>query len=176
MAALSTLSPTGTGTRTRTDNPLNGQTMPVTYRAEEQQSDDTPRPRYTVSRIDKNERGDEKKKDLFEGAGINAVVGITGREAASLRQTVATEVVRAIGRVIAAHGTIKMAADLQLLKKRLSRCHDELGQLRSESDFLSIAVCVEMALGTKNWKEITRQELAAQSSYRARGSPGTCHL
>jgi hypothetical protein len=57
-----------------------------------------------------------------------------------------------------------MAADLELLKRELARCHDVLGPLPREADFLSVVVLVELELGTKPWREISPQELAALQS------------
>jgi hypothetical protein len=54
-----------------------------------------------------------------------------------------------------------MATSFQLLRRELSRCHDALGNLPSEKDYLSIIVLIEGELGIKNWKEVTRPELEA---------------
>jgi hypothetical protein len=121
----------------------------------------TPAPTQTAAQVRKDEKGDVTKKDLFAAAEEADGGTVTKQLATEKRKERAKEVGQAVARMIASHGSVRMATALQLLRRELARCHDVLLPFASEVDFLSIIVLAETLLGTKDWKEISRDELDA---------------
>ncbi len=157
MAALQ-----GNGTGTATVKSLfeRGATNPLTDQSRQEEARPRPETR-TVSRVDRCERGDREAKDVSAASDGTSSTTDSAPAAAATRRELAAQLSRAIARVIAGHGSVKMATALQLLKRELSRSHDVLGPLKTENDYLSIVVLVETGLGTKDWKAISKQELNA---------------
>lgn len=117
--------------------------------------------RATEPIIDQTEKGDAEAMDQHGGSGALDDIGSDPQAAAAVRKQVAGSLAQAIARVIAACGSAKMPAQLHLLKRELSGCHEVLGSLSTETDFLSIVTLIEMDLGTRDWKTITKDELRA---------------
>jgi hypothetical protein len=150
----------GTGTVATPNRFQSGATLPLPDQSAEEVENVEPQTQSpTLSRIDQREKGDKRKLDFSSveermGAGADLDAG------ADRRKELAGGLAQAISRVVANHGRVKMAAALQILKHELSRGHDVLGTLGSEGDYLSIIVLLEQELGNRNWKEISKQELA----------------
>jgi hypothetical protein len=156
MAALPEIR---SGTTTVRNITLDGVTLPLPDQPSDVEETTPPVERRTVSRIERTEKGDVKKKDIH-AADKDLEAAQRAAEIAAQRRKVAAEAVsRAITRLSSHCGQARAAADLQLLKRELSRCHDILGTFPSESDFLSIVVLVEAELGKKPWSALTRDEL-----------------
>jgi hypothetical protein len=161
---MASLPGNGTGTLSVKHRPPDGMTTNLPDQTGEGEGDDRPvsesRDR-TVARINRQERGDRRIKDLYAPA--DGTSSATGDEevAASTRKETAGQLAKAIRRVIAAYGSASMATAFQLLRRELSKCHDSLGPLPSESNFLSITTLVEMELGNKSWQQVSQEELNA---------------
>jgi hypothetical protein len=69
--------------------------------------------------------------------------------------------VRATERLLGCCGQVRLATEIQVLKRELSRCHESLGRYPSENDFLSIITLVESSLAQCTWKDYTPEQLQA---------------
>jgi hypothetical protein len=161
MAVITTLSHSGTSTSSLVNHGRENETFAIAKESKEKQSDGERPERHTVAKVDATEKGDETKKDTFADSDAGADPDARMREATCTRRTAAQNTSTALSRLISSHGSVKMATDLQLLRRQLSRCHGLLEPFRSERDYLSIVVLVELELGSKDWKEITKDELVA---------------
>jgi len=85
------------------------------------------------------------------------------------RRELATRLVSLVGRVIKSHGRVSMAANLQILKRELSRSHDVLGSSRHGSDYLSIVTLVEANLASMDWRSATTEQLKQVEQVLAAG-------
>jgi hypothetical protein len=123
----------------------------------------------TVAQVFRRERGDSEAKDRFRSPdGMETSAGDVERAAAT-RKEVAEKLCATLDRFKSSHGPLKAVVALELLKRELSRSHEVLGPLLSEGDFLSIIVLVETVLGSKDWKDLSKQELTALRSTLAIG-------
>ena len=111
----------------------------------------------TRSIVSDEDRGD-MKVDYSPTLAL-AGAGFLAGPSMEARVEVATRLVSLVGRVIESHGEVRMAADLQVLKRELSRSHDVLGSSTHESDYLSIVTLVEATLASMDWKSATREQL-----------------
>lgn len=62
-------------------------------------------------------------------------------------------------KLIVNHGTVKLAADLQLLRRELARGHAVLSGSKAENDYLSIITLVEGSIESLDWKSVQKQQL-----------------
>lgn len=113
----------------------------------------------TVARINREEKGDLSTKDKYEWTEADDGGSVVAEAAASERQKIAREITDAAKRTVSNHGSIKLAASLQLLRRALSKCHDVLRDRKSESDYLSIVVLAERVLSQEKWQGITKDTL-----------------
>lgn len=161
MAAFS-----GNGTGTLTANARlrvqRGDTFPLPHQDVliDEEPAQSPEER-TVPRVRRVERGNADTRDLYAPGVTEPTTSDVAGEPARNRAEIAGQLSTAISHAIAGHGSVKLAAALQILRRELSRCHDALGPFPTESDFLSIVTLVEMEIGGRNWKEISKQELEA---------------
>src|SRR5208283_548554 len=157
MAALSR---NGTGTLTGGGLFKGEATSPLPDQSQVKDEGASPlKEQRTAAYIDRREKGDQQARDLYSGQEGAAAETEDAQAAAATRRQLAEETCDAIARVLASHGSVRMASHLQLLKRQLSKCHDALGPLKSEADFLSIVVLVELELGNRDWKSLSRPEL-----------------
>jgi len=152
----------GMGTLAVKTRVLEEATNPRPDPARDDEASPQPKEDRTPAPVKPTERGDRKVKDLRHDTDGTLIE--TSMASATTRKEVAARLVKAIGRVISSCGAIKMAADLELLKRELSRSHDVLRPIPTENDYLSIVVLVESELGTKLWREISTYELNALKS------------
>jgi hypothetical protein len=149
------------GTGTQTENSLfqDKATSSASGHAEATNEDaPSPKEARTAAHIDRREKGDEKAKDL--GALPDPLTGESqDQQAAALRRKLAESLCEIVARMIASQGSVRLASHLQILRRELSQCHELLVPFKSETDFLSLVVLVEMELGNKDWKAITKPEL-----------------
>jgi predicted DNA-binding antitoxin AbrB/MazE fold protein len=80
-------------------------------------------------------------------------------EAVHVRRELARDLIHRVDQLPPLVGELTLAANLQLLKRDLSRCHDALKDYPAEGDFLSLVTLVESALVPLTWKQFTRQQL-----------------
>lgn len=139
------------------------------------------RPRHEVARpgrpretgatapdVDPHERGDEKERNQGDSA-VSAVQEVHATEKAILddgeggrvRSEAARDLVRRVDQLLPLVEDVSLAANIQLLKRDLSRCHDLMKGRTGESDFLSIVTLVESAMAQLKWKQYTREKLEA---------------
>src|SRR5712691_11395486 len=64
------------------------------------------------------------------------------------RTDLAGRLLARVGRLGPLLGAISLAAEVQLLKRDLARCHGLLASLPAENDYLSAVTLVEAALGS----------------------------
>ncbi len=105
-----------------------------------------------------DEHGDEMRADSCS-TDASSLTGLLSGDLPEKRQEVAERLVALMERVIKSHLNVSMAANLQVVKRELSRCHDVLGSSRHESDYLSIITLVEANLACMDWKSATRRQL-----------------
>jgi hypothetical protein len=111
----------------------------------------------TSSVVSEEDKGDIEPCDspVFP----QSAAGVPSALSTDERRKLAGRLDSLMNRVIESHGKVSMAANLQLLKRELSRCHDVLGALTYESDYLSIVTLVEANLASMDWKSATKQQL-----------------
>ena len=137
-----------------------GATLPLPDQNPEEVENVEPEARSrTLPRINRREKGDKGKTDFSSAEGLPGA-GADLDADANRRKDLAGRLADAISRVLENHGRAKMASALQILKQELSRSHDVLVALSGEGDYLSIVVLLEQELGNRDWKEISKQELA----------------
>jgi hypothetical protein len=154
----------GSGTQTVKAPVHDGSTNPIPDQTRDFEDTPPPTEDRTAALVKRMERGDRKIKDQYEAPDETSNETGKTEAAAALRREIAERVSKAVGKVMSSCGTVRMAADLELLKRELSRCHDVLRPHPTEGDFLSIVVLVESELGIKPWRDISKQELAALKS------------
>jgi hypothetical protein len=115
--------------------------------------------RETLAKVNRQEKGDLGTKDQHTWGNLPGGMTVVAQVAADTRRTIAREVAAAAKRAIASHGSIKLAAALQVLKRELARCHDVLDGQSSEQNYLSIVVLAEMILGEVDWKVLSKDRL-----------------
>lgn len=159
---MAAFSGNGTGTVPTRSLFRDGVTSPLPdRRSDRDEHANAPRESRTAASIDRREKGDENAKDHYAAEDASERESEQAEAVAAQRRALAQGLCEAVGRLISSHGAARMASHLQLLKRQLSRCHDALGSVTSESDFLSLVVLAEMLLGNRDWKSISREELQA---------------
>jgi hypothetical protein len=124
----------------------------------------------TIPEVEPEERGKEDLQDQarFSTAEVEAV----GRadaydqdgESARLRSELARDVLDRMERIIPLVGDVALPTNIELLKRDLSRCHDQLRNRPAESGFLSIVTLMESALTQRKWREFTREQFQRMRS------------
>lgn len=114
--------------------------------------------RETVSKVTIEEKGEIESDSYSSDERLEQGI-VMVRVAAEKRKKMAGGISKAFERLGTHCGKARAAADLQLLKRELARCHEELGPYPSESNFLSIVVLLELELGKKAWNAISKEEL-----------------
>lgn len=119
-----------------------------------------PGPAYrTLPQIAGGERGDLKARDA---AGVQTGPALSAAlvgETAEQRREMAGRLCELMTRVVSNCGRVRMAADIELLKRELARCHEVLGQTGLESDYVSIITLVEASIASMDWKHATKDQL-----------------
>jgi hypothetical protein len=109
----------------------------------------------TATDIDEETGNEEEINQSFS----LTLPSLATQQAIVQRIEVANQLARLAKKVIESKGKIKMAADLQVLRRELARAHHVLRDLRSERDYLSVITVVEAAMQNIDWKEVSRGEL-----------------
>jgi len=119
----------------------------------------------TFPEVDPEERGEENLQDeagvswtQFQAVRPEDTPDRDG-ESARLRSELARDVLHHVEQVIPLIGDVALPTHIQLLRRELSRCHDELKGRPGESPFLSIVTLVEAALAQQKWKQFTGHQL-----------------
>jgi hypothetical protein len=128
----------------------------------------------TAALIEPEECGDEELRNEAEPAGRFQTTKVTATqsddgEAARARSEIARDVLCRVERLVPLVGDVALPVNIELMKKELSRCHDVLGHLPSESNFLSIVTLVESVISQLKWKEYDRSQLERIASAIAVG-------
>ncbi len=116
--------------------------------------------RKTGTRVLDAETGEDDVRAETTGEQWLDYVGTIDRPLRQRRRELADRLTRLAKRVMDSRGKTRMAADVEVLKHELSRCHDVLGGSRSESNFLSIVTLVEACLASMDWKNASKEQLA----------------
>jgi hypothetical protein len=114
---------------------------------------------WTQSRVEPSLRGDARKQDETPEMDPGEEVQYQMPELVAKRQECSRRLSGLVANARRDRGTIAMAADVQLLKRELSRAHTLLGASRSESNYVSIITLVEATLASLDWKTATEQQL-----------------
>lgn len=102
--------------------------------------------------FEKTDAATEMKSQL--GVGPDRIAEYT-----RLRSQAASRIVSATQRLTAALGTVKAAAQLQVLKRSLFECHDLVSDSNLDSSFLSIVTLIEGAIADAKWKSLNAAQL-----------------
>ncbi len=117
--------------------------------------------------VDPAERGDEEEKDQAgapeadQGRAAKDQERIEDGEGGRVRSEQARDLVQRVNQLIPLVGDVALAANIGLLKRDLSRCHNVLKDHPGESDYLSIVTLVESAMAQLKWKQYTPPQLEA---------------
>ncbi len=130
----------------------------LVYEEDLADDEETAKEARTKPRITKREKGDDKQVD-WSNASELTFFDVRPNGSAKQRQEIARRLVTLVSRVIQDFGKVSMAANLQVLKRGLSRCHDSLGSSQREADYLSIVTLVEASLVATNWKLLKKEHL-----------------
>jgi hypothetical protein len=84
-----------------------------------------------------------------------------GLERPATRADLARRLLARVDRLEAHRGDLSLAAEIQLLKRELSRGHAVLAGRPDDNNFLSVVCLVEAALASLTWKQYTPVVLAA---------------
>lgn len=121
----------------------------------------------TALDVDPAERGDEDQRnqaaplEVDRGQEERRSEVIEDGEGGRVRSEVARDLVQRVNQLLPLIGDVTLAANIGLLKRDLSQCHDKLNGHPSESDYLSIVTLVESAMTQLKWKQYTRSQLQA---------------
>jgi hypothetical protein len=83
-----------------------------------------------------------------------------GLERPTTRADLARQLLARVDRLEARLGDVSLAAEIQLLKRQLSRGHAVLSGRPEDNDYLSVICLVEAALASLTWKQYTPVVLA----------------
>jgi hypothetical protein len=84
-----------------------------------------------------------------------------GLERPATRVDLARQLLARVDRLEARLGDVSLAAEIQLLKRELSRGHDVLSRRPGDNNYLSVVCLVEGSLASLTWKDYTPVVLAA---------------
>lgn len=116
--------------------------------------------RKTGTRVLHTETGEDDARAETSGEQRLGYAATGDRPTRQRRRELADRLSRLVKRVVDSRGKVRMAADIEVLKHELSRCHEVLGGSRSESNFLSIVTLVEACLASMDWKNASKEQLA----------------
>lgn len=133
--------------------------LPLVRAPDDREVDEERDSNRTRTKVLRSEQGDEDQVD--QTTGEESLVEPLRPIGAFIdeRCELAHRLERLVQRMLDNHGKVRMAADVQLLRRELSRGHDILGSSRRESNYLSIVTLVEAALSDMDWKTVTTQQL-----------------
>lgn len=112
----------------------------------------------TKPSIDAEEAGNDEESNRSQEES-NGSLALGTQQAISERRKVATRLAGLAQKLIDSHKSVKMAADIQVLRRELSRAHAPLRELRSERDYLSVVTLVEAAMQNIDWKTVSKDKL-----------------
>jgi hypothetical protein len=124
----------------------------------------------TIAEVEPDERGKEDLRDQalsssFEVETVEREEAYDrDGESARLRSELARDILDRMERVIPLAGEVALPTNIELLKRDLSRCHDQLRKRPAESGFLSIVTLIESALTQRKWREFTREQFERMRS------------
>lgn len=136
------------------------ETTPTTDPLPKDEAEQVRPERGTLARVNRQEKGDIHTKDQHTWADNADEASTAAQGAAEKRKAIAREITAAAKRVVSSHGSVKLAATLQVLKRELARCHDVLDGVASEQDYLSIVVLAELSLSETDWKKLSKAQLS----------------
>lgn len=94
----------------------------------------------------------------------------TSVERPATRADLARQLLARVDRLESRLGEVSLAAEIQLLKRELSRGHAVLSGRPEDNNYLSVVCLVEAALASLTWKQYTPVVLAALRRAFAAGS------
>jgi hypothetical protein len=152
------------GSPQRRDRLSSAQTLPYRKQRKYPARPSAPFPPQTSPVVEDAELGDEEERDWEEYSrpthqeNHQAAADETG-EASRKRSELARDLLSRLKDLATLLGKVSLAANLELLKKDLARCHKELQAHASETNFLSIVTLVESAMTNLKWKQYSEAEL-----------------
>ncbi len=115
--------------------------------------------RRQYTEVDPYELGNDKEEERNDGS-VNGKIhpqdvqpDQNDIEGMRLRSELARDLIPKIESLKTTLGDPALAANLQILKRNLSRCYDSLRLYPREADFLSIVTLVESVMAQLKWKE-----------------------
>jgi hypothetical protein len=113
----------------------------------------------TLAKVKGKERGKSDRPDVAASQVSHTHAAIEKNKQVFERKAIAERLHLLMERVLASHGTVKMAANVAVLRHELSKAHEKIGHSTIESDYLSIITLVESNLASMDWKLAQKSQL-----------------